>query len=278
MPAASVGVKKPTKSPPHDDDKQEKGFDHAGKRGDPLPERRLRRGDAEPGLQAGPGHDGEDEKNGEEDAGQDAGHEELAYGLFRHDPVDDEDRARRDEDPETAAGGHDPRRQGGIIPVFFHFGQGDGGHRGRCGGGRTADRGKSRAGPDRGDGESPRKVPQKLVGRVEKPTAEPRVVGYLPHKNEQGDDRQVIGTKDGEEVPCEQVQGSVPGDQEAEAEEADDGHDESHRDPDEHQDDENHEPQQAGRDGRHDFAVLTADRRHSERRTRQSSPLPAAIP
>ena len=45
--------------PPHDQDEKDKGFDHAGERGDPLPEGCLGRGDAETGLEAGPDDDGE---------------------------------------------------------------------------------------------------------------------------------------------------------------------------------------------------------------------------
>ena len=59
----------------------------------------------------------------------------------------------------------------------------------------------------------PGQVTQKLVGRVEEPAADPRVMGDLSHENEQGDDRQVVGTEGGEEIPCEQVQGGVPGGQ-----------------------------------------------------------------
>ena len=119
---------------------------------------------------------------------------------------------------------------------------------------------------------------QELVGRVEETAADSRIVGDLPHENKEGDDRQVVGTEDGKEIPCKQVQGGVPGGQEAETHEADDGHDESDRDSGEHQNDEDDEAQEAGGYGRHGFTVRIAECRPSTSRTRTSRALPAAIP
>ena len=69
-----------------------------------------------------------------QDPRHDAGHEELADGLLRHDRVDDEDRAGRDQDPEAAAGGDDTRCQRQVVVVLLHLRQGHRGH----GGGRGA--------------------------------------------------------------------------------------------------------------------------------------------
>jgi hypothetical protein len=206
------------------------------------------------------------------------GHEELSHGLFRHDPVDDEDRARRDQDAEAATGGDDARRQGGIVVVLLHLRQGDRRHRGRRRAGRAADGGEAGAGPDGGDGHAARQVPEELVGGVEEPAADPRMVGDLSHQDEQGDHRQVVGAEGGEEIAREKAQGGIPGGEQGEADEADDRHDEPHGDPDEHQQDQEGEADQAGGDGRHAFTARMRERRDSASRSRASSPLPRAIP
>ena len=270
--------KEPDKQPPHNQRKQKERFDQAGQRRDSFLQRRPGRRDAEIGIEPGPDQNGQDEKNSEQDARQHAGHEELADGLLRHDPVDNEDRAGRDQDSQTASGGDNPRGQRGIVPVFFHLRQCDGGHRCRRGAGRAADRRKPGAGSDRGDSQPPGEMSEKLVGRTEETAADPRMVGNLSHQNEQRDDRQVVGTEHRKEIPCDQVQGGTPGSQKAESKETDEGHDETYGNPGKHQNDEEGEADQACRDGRHRFTVRPAARMPSDKRTSTSSALPAATP
>ena len=89
---------------------------------------------------------------------------------------------------------------------------------------------KPGAGADGGHGKPPAQMPQKLVGRVEEPAADPRVVGDLSHEDEQRDDRQVVGPEDGEEILGHELQRRVPGDEEGKARKAHEGHDEAHGD------------------------------------------------
>ncbi len=126
--------------------------------------------------------------------GNHAGHEQSAYRFFRDDGIEDEADARRNEDAERSAGGETRAGQTGIIFFRAHFRQRNRGHgNGRCqtvsGNGR-----KACASGHAGHGQPCRFVPEPYVGRIEKVSADTRMVGNLAHQTEHGND--------GENVAC----------------------------------------------------------------------------
>jgi len=245
------GREKAHEQSPHDHEEEDEGFDDARKGGCPFFPGRFRRLFTDLRLEFCPDQDRHDKEHGQEDTGQDARHEELSDRLLGHDAVDDENGAGRDKDAQTSPRGDDACGQCRVVVVFLHFRQGHGGHRRCCGAGGAADGGEPGAGPDGGDGQAAGKMPQKLVGRVEKTAAHAGMVGHLTHEDEQRNDGQVVGAEHREKIAGNQVQGSIPGNEQAEAGKTHKGHDEAHRDLEEHESHEDDEAQEAHRGRRH---------------------------
>ncbi len=169
------------------------------------------------------------------------------------------------------------RRQRGVVVVFLHFRQGDGGHRGGRRARGAADGREPRAGPDGGHGQTARQASEKAVRGVEEPSAHPRVVRQLTHEDEQGDHGEIVGPEDGGEILRHQVQRRIPGHQERKPQQSHEGHDEAHGDLQEHERNQGDEPADAGFGGRHGWSPFRKSRSASTRSTSASRADPRAM-
>jgi len=131
-------------------------------------------------------------EHGAENTGNERGDEQLAERLLGQQRIDHQDDARRNQNPERAAGGDGARRELVVIAVAAHFRQrhrrdgGDGGQR------RAADRAEAGAGADRGDGQTAAQMADKGVDESEQIARKPAARGEDAHHQEQWDHRQAV--------------------------------------------------------------------------------------
>ena len=95
--------------------------------------------------QAARQHDGGEHECGNH-ARNDSGDEQRADGCLRHDSVEDEDEAWRDEDPQRPGGRQRAGCEPGIVTVAPHFGHDDGTHGRYRGNARACDGAEAAAG------------------------------------------------------------------------------------------------------------------------------------
>jgi len=157
------------------------------------------------GSQVAEDQDGQSEEGGKDQAREYPSDEELSYGLLGQDPVDDEDGARGDQDPEGGGGGYAAGGQGIVVAIALHLGIGDlsdGGHRRPR---RTTDRCEPRTGHHRGDGEPTPELPEGVIGCPIEPLADPGGEGIAAHQYESRNHGEGIGVEDGKEVPYQEL-------------------------------------------------------------------------
>jgi hypothetical protein len=106
--------------------------------------------------------------------------------------IDNHDYAGRDQDADRATGGHCPGSQPVVVVVAAHLRQGDLRHCGRRGEAGPADRGKSTATANRGEGQSAASVAEPGIARAIQRFAEFGFPGQVTHQDEHWDDRQII--------------------------------------------------------------------------------------
>ena len=158
MPAASVAVKTPPYMPP---------ITSANRAATAQTSRRATRRSASvaracvcgasSGLRQVHDGDGEMNSSGQQDAGKDAGQEQLADRLLGEEAVDQEDHARGNEDAERAAGGDRARRKLRVVAELAHLRQRHCRHRCCRRHAGAADGGEARAGGDRRHRRPPRR-------------------------------------------------------------------------------------------------------------------------
>ena len=128
------------------------------------------------------------------DAGNDAGHKELADRFLGHNGIEDEPYARRDQDAQGAPGSQGAGGQGHVVILLLHLRDGDR-PQGDCRGQAvTADRCKAGATCHRGHGNAAPHAAEPLAGRLKEIPADPGVKGQLAHEDEHGHHREhVVG-------------------------------------------------------------------------------------
>ena len=128
--------------------------------------------------------DGQHVHGHREDAGNDAGDEQLADVLLGDDAVDREHGRRRQHGAQRAAGRDHAGGKGLRIAEAAHFRIGD--RRERRGGRdrRAADRGKAAAGRDRGNAEPAAQMADKAVGGAKQFAAHPGIADQRAHQQE----------------------------------------------------------------------------------------------
>ena len=196
----------------HDEDEQQHGTADALQRPDAVHQRQLR---FHRQVQLADAHGDDHRKRiaeNADDARHDAGEEQLADVLLGHDPVEDEDHRRRDENAQRAAcrdgGGGKPVR----IAILAHGGQGDLRHGRGCGKGRAADGREPAAGEDGGHRQSAAPVPQPGIGGVVEILRDARLHDEVAHHQEEGKDRQGVAAAVVKEGLAQQGEGRVEAD------------------------------------------------------------------
>ena len=131
-------------------------------------------------------------ENDAEDAGNDAGDEQLADRGFGEQAVDHQDDRRRNQDPQRSAGGDRGRGQLIGIAELAHFRHHHLGHGGGGGERRAADGGKAATGGNGGHGEATAEMAEKGVGDLVELTADAALVDEQAHQDEQGHHRKPV--------------------------------------------------------------------------------------
>ena len=136
--------------------------------------------------------DGDDEERRQQQAGEEAGEQQPADRLLGEDAIDDERCARRDENPERAAGRDRAGRKAVIVLVALHLGQADLAHGDRRRDARSRDGGKAGAGHDRRGGKAAAPMADPCIGRAEQRTAHAGRRREIAHQHEQRNDREIV--------------------------------------------------------------------------------------
>ncbi len=196
------------------------------------------------GIAPGDPCHGEAEQHGRDDAGNDAGDEQLADAGLGHDAVDHHDDRRRDQDAERAAGRDRAGGERVAVAVLAHRRIG---HLGEGRGGRdrgAADRAEAGAGDDGGHGKPAAPVAEEAVGGVIELVGHPRAHHEVAHQDEQRDDRQRVGQPGLVGHLRDHRRGDVEVELVGDAGEADDAHGEGHRHAQEREDEESRKSDQ----------------------------------
>ena len=157
-------------------------------------QRVARRGGQEIRPHLADDHHREHVHRGGEQAGNDAGDEQLADVLLGDDAVDREHGRRRQHGAERAAGGDDAGSKRLRIVVAPHFRIGDGGESRGGGDRRARDRGKAGAGRDGGDAQPALEMAEEGIGGAEQFAAHAGIGHERAHQQEHRDDAEgVIG-------------------------------------------------------------------------------------
>ena len=216
---------------PADDEKEqeEHGPDAAER---PAPVRPGRPLSGRPGLRAA-GHREADRgqvAQHAEQAGNDAGDEELADGGLGQQPVDDEDHRRRDQDPEGAPGRDRSGGQAVVVAEPAHLRHRHLRHRRGGGERRSADGGESGARADRRHREAAPEVAEEGVGGPVQLARETALVHEQPHQDEERNDGQAVVLRGVDDQPPDHRDGASVGVEMHVAEHPD----ETHRERDRH--------------------------------------------
>ena len=219
----------------------------------------ARRLGQEAGAEEGDQVDGGDIHADRDDAGDDAGDEQLADVLLGDQPVDREHGGRRDHDAERAAGGDHAGGEALRIAELAHLRIG---HLGEGGGGGdrgAADGGEAAAGSDGRDAETAAQMAEKGIGGAEQFAAHAGGRGEGAHQQEQRDDGE-FGVGGGADRRLRQdLQGRPDvADHVAEAEHADRAHGDADRHAQQHQREQRDEPGDGDGVGVHGYTLVRA--------------------
>ncbi len=129
---------------------------------------------------------------GQQHAGDDAGHEQAADRLLAEHAVEDEQQARRDQHAEHRRAGDDADRERRAVAVAQHLGHRDFGEDCGRGDADAGDGGEDRVGRDRGDAKPARDASEQLVGDVERVLADVGDADQQAHQHEQRHDAEDI--------------------------------------------------------------------------------------
>ena len=146
--------------------------------------------DDRPGFPLAPDRDRHHEHHGQDDAGHDAGDEQVGDVVLGDEAVHDEGGARRDQDAEVAAGGDGAERQLVVVAVLPHLRQRRLVHRHRRGDVVAADGPERGARAHGGHGQAAAQVPQPLVEALERGADDSSGPRDDAHEHEQRDDDQ----------------------------------------------------------------------------------------
>ena len=216
----------------HDDDKEHQYRPHALERHEPLcPSRALAAG---PRGRIGP-YDPLHRKAQQEcrqDAGQNAGCEQLADVGFGQHAVDHHDRRRRNENAEGTAAGDRASRQSIRIAELAHGGIGDLGHGGGGRDRRPADGAEAGAGTHRRHRKSAAQMADAGVRRAEQLLRHPGSRDQIAHEYEERHHRERIIASRLVDLGLHHREGrrEVPVAQISDAEETDHAHSDGNRD------------------------------------------------
>ena len=204
------------------------------------PAKRSRQVVCVPGRQeAGPEiadqRDGDHVHGHRQQAGNDAGDEQLADVLLGDDAVDREHGRRRQHGAQRAAGRDHAGGEGLRIAEAAHFRIGHG--RKRRGGRhrRAADRGKAAAGRDGGDAQPAAQMADKAVGGAEQFAAHAGIADEGAHQQEHRDHAEGVVGHRAHRGLADQLQRRRAADQIAEAGDADEAHRHADRHAQQHQ-------------------------------------------
>ena len=219
----------------HDDDEQQRHAPHLPEGGPAQRPGRALGGRAELGLEADHRLHGADVEQHADDAGDDPGDEQRADAGLGEDAVDDEDDARRDQDPEGAAGRDRSGGEAVGVAEAPHRRHRHLGHRRRGRQARAADGAEAAAGDDGGHRQAAAAVAEEGVRGGIELVREPRAADEGAHQDEQRHHRELVGLGRVAGDLRDQRQGRAQADLEREAGDADDRHREGDRQPQEDQ-------------------------------------------
>ena len=206
----------------------------AGKRSAALaPERgTIREGDRrrQRRIEGAADHDHDHVDRGGEQAGENAGDQQLGHRDLGENSVDDESDARRDKRVEGAAAGADTGGEPLVVFVLEHFGHGEARHHRRRGHARARGGAETSAGPVRRDREPARQRTEPSMRRAEQRGTDARIASDGAHQQEHRDRGQVPAGGEHEGRVAERAERDVEITQVPEAEERD----RTHRDADRH--------------------------------------------
>ena len=186
-----------------------------------------------------------------QEAGNDAGDEQLADVLLGDDAVDREHGRRRQHGAERAAGGDHAGGEGLRIVVAAHLRIGDGRERGGGRHRRAGNRGKAGAGGDGGDAEAALEVSDEGVGGAEQFAAHAGIRHERAHEQKHRDDAEgVVGHRAHRGV-ADDLQRRSAADQITEAGHADEPHRHADRHAQQHQHEQRDETEDGDRVGAH---------------------------
>ncbi len=186
-----------------------------------------------------------------EDAGQDAGDEQLADVLLGDQPVDREHRRGRDHDAERAAGGDHAGGEGLRIAVAPHLRIGDLRERRRGRDRRAADRRKAAAGRDGGDAEPAPEMAEEGVRGAEQLAAHAGGGGERAHQQEHRDDGEIVVGHRAHGGVADDLEGGRAADDVGEAADAHQSHRHADRHAQQHQHEQDDETEDGNRVGAH---------------------------
>jgi hypothetical protein len=141
-------------------------------------------------LARGGEHHPQGEDRGEQDAGDDAGDEQLADRLLGDDAVDDQRQRGRDEDAQRAAGGDEAGGQFLRVAALPHLRDAHAAHGGAGGRAGAAHGGEHRAAEDVGHAEAAGQLVEPAMRRLVEVRRRPRLADRRAHQDEQRDGEQ----------------------------------------------------------------------------------------
>ena len=221
-------------------------------------QRRALAGRQEAGPRVSDDRDGDHVHRDGEDAGQDAGDEQLADVLLGDQAVDREHGGGRDHDAERAAGRDHAGRERLRIAEAPHLGIR---HLGEGRGGRdrgAADRREAAAGRDGGNAEPAAQMAEEGIGGAEQLAAHARGGGERAHQQEQRDHREVEVGHRAHRGVAHDLQRRPAGGEVGKAGHADEAHRHADRHAQQHQHEQGDEADDRDRVGAHSTGLASS--------------------